>query len=177
TPKSVMIGLHAQNVTADAEDIKQIKIVKHPKWDDDTMDYDFALIKLEKNSTYPAIKLNTVPVKDKVNFITAGWGTLSEGGSVSNALMKVEVPFVSQEQCSKDYPGWVTDSMLCAGFEEGGKDACQGDSGGPLIIRNEESTVLAGVVSWGAGCARPNQPGVYSKVSGVLDWVQETIAE
>ena len=27
------------------------------------------------------------------------------------------------------------DNMLCAGFEEGYKDACQGDSGGPLACR------------------------------------------
>ena len=177
TPKSVMIGLHNQDDIGNAEDIKQVKIIKHPKWDDDTMDYDFALIKLEEDSSYPSIDFNTVPVEGEINFITAGWGTLSENGSASDTLMKVEVPFVNQEKCSEAYPGWVTDSMLCAGFDEGGKDACQGDSGGPLIIRENGSTVLAGVVSWGNGCARPNQPGVYSKVSGVIDWLQETIAE
>ena len=177
TPSSIIIGLHQQNVTENAEKFKQLQIIKHPKWDSDVMDYDFALVKLAGNSSYLPIKFNTIPVEGKVNFITAGWGTLSESGSVSNTLMKVEVPFVNHEKCSQAYPGWVTDSMLCAGFDEGGKDACQGDSGGPLVIREGGTTVLAGVVSWGNGCARPNQPGVYSKVSGVIDWLQETIAE
>ncbi len=130
-------------------------------------------------SCYPPVKLNTVPVEGETDFITAGWGTLSEGGSAANALMKVEVPFVSQEKCSAAYSNWggTTDAMICAGFDDGGKDACQGDSGGPLVIKNGGSTVLAGVVSWGAGCARPNKPGVYSKVSKVIDWIEATIAE
>jgi trypsin len=177
TPASIMIGLHTQDLTTNAENFKQIQIITHPKWDANTMDYDFALVKLEEDSSYPPIEFNTVPVEGKVNFVTAGWGTLAENGSVSNALMKVEVPFVDQAKCSAAYPGWVTDSMLCAGFDEGGKDACQGDSGGPLVINAGGTTLLAGVVSWGAGCARPNQPGVYSKVSGVIEWLNETITK
>jgi trypsin len=87
-------------------------------------------------------------------------------------LQKVDVPLVSPAMCDKGYPGEITNTMICAGLEEGGKDSCQGDSGGPLVVTdNNNQKVLVGVVSWGYGCARPGQYGVYSKVNAAYDWI------
>lgn len=65
----------------------------------------------------------------------AGWGTLYENGSPSCVLRQVDVPIVDNEECSKtNYTGdLITENMICAGHEMGGKDSCQGDSGGPLM--------------------------------------------
>ena len=57
------------------------------------------------------------------------------------------------------------------GFEEGGKDACQGDSGGPLICEEQNQKVLHGIVSYGAGCALPKSPGVYTRITKYFDWI------
>merc|ERR1712180_432125 len=104
--------------------------------------------------------------------IVSGWGTTSEGGNTPSVLMKVSVPVVSDEECRDAYgASEILDSMICAGLKEGGKDSCQGDSGGPFVCEDTGSRYLAGIVSWGYGCARPNYPGVYTEVSYFVDWI------
>ena len=61
-------------------------------------------------------------------------------------------------------------TQICAGV--GDVDSCQGDSGGPLMLRTEgDAPVQIGVVSWGLGCARPESPGIYMRVSAYADWI------
>jgi trypsin len=170
--KSVVIGLHTQGVTAGTEKFTVLQIVKHPNWDTNTMFNDYALVKLSGDSKFAPIALNTKELSGKVDFVTTGWGTTSEGSqSIAKNLMKVSVPLVSKETCSAAYPDAINDSMICAGFPEGGKDSCQGDSGGPLVTGTGANRTLAGVVSWGEGCARPNKYGVYSKVNAAVTWI------
>ncbi len=68
--------------------------------------------------------------------------------------------------------------MLCAGHEEGGKDACQGDSGGPLMYKDTSGRwILVGVVSAGYSCAKPGQPGIYHKVTKTSDWISYVVRQ
>jgi trypsin len=170
--KNVVIGLHKQG-DANVEKFTVLQIIKHPEWNSQTMKGDLALVKLSGDSKYAPIALNPMELKYG-NFVTAGWGTTSEGGGVSSVLMKVEVPFVTQQACSAAYPNGIDNTMLCAGYPQGGKDSCQGDSGGPLILSTSRGKSLAGVVSWGEGCARPNKYGVYAKVNYALNWINST---
>lgn len=90
----------------------------------------------------------------------------------SNALLRATtVPKVNEKICADAYSwfGGITERMICAGYTKGGHDACQGDSGGPLRCGD----LLVGVVSWGKGCAEPNYPGVYSRISVVRDWIND----
>lgn len=180
----VVAGLHKLNDTTNAEVFTPAKVIAHPKYDDGTLDFDYALIKLDKDSKLEPIAMNTEEINitedGKINSITAGWGYIREGGySLSNTLQKVEVPLVSQESCNRSYNNGITDRMICAGLKDGGKDSCQGDSGGPLFIKDAttQKNKLVGIVSWGQGCARPNLYGVYTKVNNQMAWIEKTIAD
>ena len=69
---------------------------------------------------------------------------------------------------------WIPKTIfICSGTSIGGKDACDGDSGGPLVIESMEGKFeLVGITSWGKGCGEPNQPGVYTRVSSFLSWIE-----
>jgi len=90
----------------------------------------------------------------------------------SLALRQVVVPIVSVKVCRQAYRT-MTDNMLCAGYEVGGKDSCKGDSGGPLVCRQGDKWLQYGIVSFGDGCARPDTPGVYTNVVQLLSWIQQ----
>jgi trypsin len=90
-----------------------------------------------------------------------GWGRTTEGGSTSRYLLAAAVPVVSDADCRHAYADYSPNSMVCAGFSEGGVDTCQGDSGGPMMVDGK----LVGIASWGDGCARPGRYGVYTRVA------------
>lgn len=66
----------------------------------------------------------------------------------------------------------ITHSMICAGYDQGGKDTCRGDSGGPLSIIKNGVRLLIGITSWGYECGRPYFPGVYASVSAIRPWIK-----
>ncbi|MCL8013252.1 trypsin-like serine protease [Streptomyces sp. AS02] len=101
-----------------------------------------------------------------------GWGTTSSGGSSSNQLRTATVPTVSDSSCRSSYGSdFIQSDMVCAGYTSGGVDTCQGDSGGPLLIGG----ALAGIVSWGEGCAQAGYPGVYTRLTTFSDEVTEQV--
>jgi len=167
----------------------------HPKKYETNKRYDFAILKLKNpitfNSKVSAISLpdagDTEFDKKGKPFVSMGWGDQVHGGHGSDVLREVELPWVTKEECKEAYEGRpdcilnpciIDETEICAGdLVNGGVDSCQWDSGGPLVWYDKESKKwkLIGVVSRGMGCGEPGQPGVYGKVTFVLDWIKEII--
>ena len=97
--------------------------------------------------------------------VVLGWGRQSESDKNKSSLLhKASIPVMADWQCAAAYARFDAKAMFCAGLPEGGVDACIDDSGGPFVVDGR----LAGIVSWGIGCARPNTPGVYTRVAAYL---------
>jgi secreted trypsin-like serine protease len=95
-----------------------------------------------------------------------GWGVTSEGGSRPQRLQEAEVPITTDAYCAGAYSDFDAQTMVCAGFPQGGVDTCQGDSGGPMFGRTSTGALrVVGTTSFGEGCARPGKPGVYGRVA------------
>lgn len=121
-----------------------------------------------------ALASSNARISDGTKCLISGWGDTQNASESNEKLRAAVVPTVIQSQCNRAYRGGITPRMICAGYAAGGKDSCQGDSGGPLSYVNADVPVLLGVVSFGAGCAQPNYPGVYARVSApaIRSWIK-----
>ncbi|XP_042097234.1 plasma kallikrein isoform X2 [Ovis aries] len=172
--------LNLSEITTETS-FSQIKeIIVHPNYKTSEGSHDIALIKLEAPLNFTDLqKAICLPSKDDTKPVytdcwITGWGFTEEKGKIQNTLQKANIPLISNEECQKSYRDYkITKQMICAGYKEGGKDACKGDSGGPLVCQHEETWHLVGITSWGEGCARREQPGVYTKVAEYVDWILE----
>jgi len=177
----VIVGEHRVTSSEDGTRHSVCRHVDHPSYNTNTLDSDFSILHLDQPVQLGA---RAVPAclpqssfsgdyLDGKDLTVSGWGALSEGGGSPNVLHKVVVPGMTNTFCNQRqiYGGQISSNMLCAGQTSGNIDSCQGDSGGPLTYTSGGQTFIVGVVSWGIGCARENKPGVYARVTEVLDWI------
>lgn len=177
---SITIRAGSNSRTSGGTVVRASSIRISPSYTSSTFDSDVAIIKLATSiptsSTISYVSLPAAgsdPAAGSVATV-AGWGTLSSGGqSLPVNLQKVDVPIVSRTTCRSNYgQSAITNNMICAGLTQGGKDSCQGDSGGPIVSASRQ---LIGLVSWGEGCAAANKPGVYTRVSAVLSFINSNM--
>ncbi|XP_053667771.1 transmembrane protease serine 9-like [Anopheles marshallii] len=186
-PSEIRVYLGGHNIAKDYTELRRVKqIIDHEDFDIFTFNNDIALLELDKPLRYgPTIQPACLPDGSIMDFtgsigVVAGWGRIEEKRAPSKTLRSVEVPIWSQEQCLDAGYGSkkISANMMCAGYHDGQKDACQGDSGGPMHKMGLFGSMeVIGVVSWGRGCARPNLPGIYTRIVNYLPWIHEKLAD
>ncbi|XP_046721875.1 serine protease 27-like isoform X2 [Silurus meridionalis] len=177
-----MKNLKESNQNIQAKSVTKIFI--NQQYDTVSQNNDIALIQLSTPVTINdyvrpvCLATNNSSFPSGINVWVTGFGRISSNVNLPSpqTLQEVQLPIVNNSDCAKAYKAVsITDNMLCAGFTQGGKDSCQGDSGGPLVSTSSGAWTQAGIVSFGKGCALPNFPGVYTRVSQYQDWIYSTI--
>ncbi|MDF3298332.1 S1 family peptidase [Streptomyces tropicalis] len=145
----------------------------NPHYDPTTNGGDFAVLTLSEplpsSAVIPMAGAGDPAYAPGTGATVYGWGDTNGTAAYAHHLYAAQMHVLPDADCEHAYPGtsdgtYLKQSMLCAGEKAGGKDACQGDSGGPLVAKGR----LIGLVSWGSGCGRPGDPGVYTRLSDVV---------
>lgn len=174
-PDEVDVLLGGGNLSTDTtyQRIAVEEIIVHPDYKDTNTDSDIALLRLSvpADPAYMPLPLTDDPSLDVPGVVSRiiGWGDTSGEGSYAEILQEADVPIVSlaTANATAAYSGSLLGTMLPAGFSAGGVDSCSGDSGGPLVVPAPElgGWALAGITSFGIGCADPDAYGIYTRVS------------
>ncbi|CAB5033986.1 MAG: trypsin-like serine protease [Actinobacteria bacterium] len=156
----------------------------NPSFDVRTFSNDIGVITLGKpvditGKVYPialpfGVTPSTWPAAGTAGTIS-GWGVTSpSNAATSDQLMRAEVSVLAgpAEPCGQYGPDLDPAQDVCAGSPVGAVDACQGDSGGPLVIQGTVP-ILAGLVSSGNECAKAGYPGLYTRITSFLPWLQQ----
>merc|ERR1719150_2979920 len=176
TPSSIAVLLGEHRIDDSSFTRASISaITDHPDYNRGTLDNDFSILTLSEPVSFsPSVSPACLPASTSADYagelaVVSGWGTLSSGGNQPTVLHDVSVTVQSNQDCNSAYGGGITDNMICAAGP--GKDSCQGDSGGPMVSQENGRYALVGVVSWGYGCAMPDYPGVYARLTAQMDWL------
>ncbi|XP_020666267.3 serine protease 27 [Pogona vitticeps] len=190
---TVLLGASKlENDWSNKQSIRVKSIIRNPRYAGEATSGDIALVRLVYPVRFTDYIIPICVPTANVNFPpgmkcwVTGWGDISEGQDLPppKKLQKLQVPIIDIQTCRRLYNidmgqslprKQIQDDMMCAGYAEGMKDSCKGDSGGPLMCKMNHEWLLAGIVSWGEGCAERNRPGVYIRLTSYQEWIQRII--
>ncbi|XP_049870225.1 trypsin beta-like [Pectinophora gossypiella] len=151
------------------------KVISHVEYSPETLMNDIAMLVTSKDIAFSAsvssitFATSNLYLPTGTEALISGFGLVEQGGLASPVLLAARVQIVEQTVCARAYQRITTihPGMVCANATNPPRDSCQGDSGGPLVAQG----YLAGIVSWGEGCASAVYPGVYTRVSEYSNWI------
>jgi secreted trypsin-like serine protease len=166
-PSDLQVIAGRTNVNSSEGTVAKVtKIWIHPKFvdNDATTRNDVSVLTLDRKLNYRTLPLASSAdnglYRPGTKSTILGWG-VTEDGQWSDTLKQATVPLTTDASCANAYADFDATIMVCAGYPQGGVDTCYGDGGGPLVAGGK----LIGIMSWGAGCALPGLPGIYTRVS------------
>ncbi len=204
-PREIIVALNITDLDANEGDLSDVeRIIVHEDFDgridSPTVFADIALLKLATDFTdQPTLRYitgagvgggaGTAGVSAGTPATIIGWGAdgynnnTDEATSFPTILQEAETTIISNQDCATANAGAfdINDTHICA--QEPGVDTCVADSGSPLMVKESElageapNFILVGITSFGIGCADPDFPGVYTRVSEYVDWIEENLRE
>ncbi|XP_076365543.1 serine protease 1-like [Tachypleus tridentatus] len=197
TPQWVLTAAHCvrrrlyvragEHDLVDAEESEQeVRVADsfvHPNYDIETVNNDVALLRLRHplrmNSYVQPACLPSSESELHIDTMATilGWGKRRKAAMFgTDVLHEAQIPIVDIEDCRKVYEDYyISDNMLCAGYERGRVDSCAGDSGGPLLYEVDGKWEIYGITSFGEGCGRKGKYGIYTNVVKFVKWIKKTI--
>ncbi|XP_047105926.1 serine protease snake-like [Schistocerca piceifrons] len=193
---AVIVRLGEMNLKRDDDgahpvDYHIADLVRHPEYKGPSKYNDIALLRLSERVDFNKfIRPACLYTHDKFSVsktVATGWGKIEYAGKTSDTLRKVVLDIIDNEMCNNlwkslrkltSLPRGIAPSMMCAGVLTGGKDTCQGDSGGPIQISTKGNQCVyhvIGVTSFGSYCAGEDSPGIYTRLSSFIPWIESIV--
>lgn len=184
------VGATSLKDVPDAAQVRVDRIVLHPDYDPRSQADDIALVRLVEEAGPLIVEIADAASSDREGRVTIlGFGSLYEGllagravsrrgqplSQVSEQLNQAEAALVDPAECATrlGIGGAATGVYQICAASDG---ACVGDSGGPLIVEAaDRSDRLAGIASFGSGCAVAEPVTVYTRVAAYSAWIAATI--
>ncbi|XP_068625981.1 trypsin-1-like [Battus philenor] len=188
--KYALVGILSRTEHVDSSQRYGIKnIIKHPEYKAPKRYHDIALLETDReinlsDNVVPAC-LHVDTTANDALALASGWGATQNRGSNADVLQKVILNKFDDFECAVLFPptrlmmnGFDSRTQICYGDKNKSKDTCQGDSGGPLQLKNQKihcMYTVVGVTSFGRACGFVGEPGIYTKVSAYVPWIESVV--
>jgi len=159
------------------------RVLRHPQFQQDPLAvFDIAIVQLRTSLRFsdqirPICLWSPSIERTNDELVVAGWGR-TQAVERSNVLQVLDLEEVPATQCKAEYQPLgvhLLESQMCA-RGGGGSDSCTGDSGGPLMARKGNTWQLEGIVSYGTQGCDSSLPGVYTRISSFLPWLNSALS-
>ncbi|XP_049640099.1 serine protease 58 [Suncus etruscus] len=162
---------------ANTKELFYVKMIQHPQYTINSIDYNLMLIKLntniQLNKYVNLITLPQKPVSLNATCIASTWAFYTCNiGKDPNSLQHVNISIISKSECENAYIGInISENVICVGTVPGRREPCKEVSAAPVICDG----VLEGILSFADGCILRSDVGIYTKILSYMEWITNII--